>query len=278
MYGCESTGKDEVTLPFIINPDTGYVSTSHSLDRELQHKYILTVEAKDKGIPSMNSTTTVEVLVIDTNDNPPVFTKPVYTAPVPENAFGGFQVIRVTALDADEGNNAAVTYNIIDGADGKFIIEGSSGIVRPSSRLDYESMADKFYILNISATDNGHPQFTSYTVLNITVTDFNDNQPKFSQNSYNLGVSEDATVDTYFDQIIATDEDAGENAKITYSLKEDEGIFFISPETGKLKILRELDRETQDSYRITVIATDNGAHRLSSQVEVALSSPDRSVI
>ena len=49
-------------------------------------------QAKDKGIPSMNSTTTVEVLIIDTNDNPPVFTKPVYTAPVPENAFGGFQV------------------------------------------------------------------------------------------------------------------------------------------------------------------------------------------
>lgn len=49
-------------------------------------------QAKDKGIPSMNSTTTVEILVIDANDNPPVFTKPVYTAPVPENAFGGFQV------------------------------------------------------------------------------------------------------------------------------------------------------------------------------------------
>ena len=91
---------------------------------------------------------------------------------------------------------------------------GSSGIVRPSSRLDYESMADKSYILNISATDDGHPKFTSYATLNITVTDFNDNQPKFSQSSYNLGVSEDARVDTYFDKIIATDEDAGENAKV----------------------------------------------------------------
>ena len=50
------------------------------------------IQAKDKGIPSMVNNTTVEVLVIDTNDNPPVFTKPVYTAPVPENAFGGFQV------------------------------------------------------------------------------------------------------------------------------------------------------------------------------------------
>ena len=101
-----------------------------------------------------------------------------------------------------------------------FAFSGSSGIVRPSSRLDYESMADKFYILNISATDNGHPKFTSYAVLNITVTDFNDNQPTFSKNSYNLGVSEDAAVDTYFDQIIATDEDTGENAKVISGLSK----------------------------------------------------------
>lgn len=75
-------------------------------------------------------------------------------------------------------------------------------------------MTDKSYILNISATDDGHPKFTSYATLNITVTDFNDNQPKFSQNSYDLGVSEDAEVDAYFDKVAATDEDAGENAKV----------------------------------------------------------------
>ena len=101
-----------------------------------------------------------------------------------------------------------------------FLFSGSSGIVRPSSRLDYESMAEKFYILNISATDNGHPKFTCYAVLNITVTDFNDNQPKFSQNSYKLGVFEDAAVDTYFDQITATDEDVGENAKVINGLSK----------------------------------------------------------
>ena len=101
------------------------------------------------------------------------------------------------------------------------MFSGSSGIVRPSSRLDYESMADKFYILNISATDNGHPKFTSYAVLNITVTDFNDNQPKFPKNSYNLGVYEDAAVGTYFDQqITATDEDAGENAEVRNGLSK----------------------------------------------------------
>lgn len=135
------------------------------------------------------------------------------------------------------------------------MFSGSSGIVRPSSRLDYESMADKFYILNISATDSGHPKFTSYAVLNITVTDFNDNQPKFSQNSYKLGVSEDAAVDTYFDQIIATDEDAGENAKVIMAfqnvyLKFCAFFFFIS---ALSKILKLSDNS---------ISLNNGNHNL----------------
>ena len=46
------------------------------------------------------------------------------------------------------------------------------------------------------------------------------------------------------------------------------GAFFISPETGQLKLLQSLDREKKDLYRLTLVATDNGAHRLSSEAEV----------
>ncbi|XP_067054992.1 protocadherin Fat 4-like [Acropora muricata] len=270
FYGCESTGKDEVTLPFVIDPDTGYINVSSRLDREQQAKYILNVEGKDKGTPPMASNITLEVIVVDTNDNPPVFTEEVYHATVPENAFGGFQVTRLTAMDADEGSNAAIAYSILQSADyGKFIVEESSGIVRPSSRLDYESLVDKFYILNISASDDGHPQFTTFTTLNISVTDFNDNQPEFAQKSYKVDVFENETVGTYFSNAItATDADTGDNGKIAFSLKDDTVTFSISPETGQLKLLRELDRETTAQYQLTVTATDGGAHRLLSKVEV----------
>lgn len=57
---------------------------------------LVTTQAKDKGSLPMNSTTTLEVLVMDTNDNPPVFTQAVYKASVPENAFGGYQVNSLT--------------------------------------------------------------------------------------------------------------------------------------------------------------------------------------
>ena len=75
---------------------------------------------------------------------------------------------------------------------------------------------DKFYILNISASDGGNPRFITYSVLNISVTDFNDNQPKFAKNSYSLGVLENETVGVFFVQITATDADSGENAKVHF--------------------------------------------------------------
>ena len=56
--------------------------------------------------------------------------------------------------------------------------------------------------------------------------------------------------------------------QISYSLKDDHKTFSIAPDTGDIKLLRELDRETRDHYLVTVTATDNGAHRLSSKVEV----------
>ena len=74
---------------------------------------------------------------------------------------------------------------------------------------------DKYYILNISASDNGHPQFTTFATLNISVTDFNDNMPEFAQRSYNLDVFENETVGLYFNNAItATDADSGVNAKV----------------------------------------------------------------
>ena len=53
-------------------------------------------------------------------------------------------------------------------------------------------------------------------MLNISVTDFNDNQPKFAKNSYSLGVLENETVGVFFDQITATDADSGENARVHF--------------------------------------------------------------
>lgn len=92
----------------------------------------------------------------------------------------------------------------------------TSGIVRPSGYLDYESMVTKYYMLNISATDHGQPRYTSYCSLKITVTDFNDNRPRFNSSAYVTSVSEDAAVGTVVTTMRATDLDSGINAQVMF--------------------------------------------------------------
>ena len=61
---------------FRIDSNTGVINTRRRLDRESQELYHLQVEARDKGTPSLSSTTRVTVIVEDVNDNAPVFRKP----------------------------------------------------------------------------------------------------------------------------------------------------------------------------------------------------------
>lgn len=80
---------------FTINPQTGAIITTRPLDRETQSAYILTVTAKDGGVPSFSDTTDVEISVVDINDNAPVFSKSSYFGSVSEDALVGTSVLQV---------------------------------------------------------------------------------------------------------------------------------------------------------------------------------------
>ena len=94
-----------------------------------------------------------------------------------------------------------------------FFLAATSGIVRPSGHLDYELMLQKYYVLNISASDSGHPVYSSTAQLNVSVTDYNDNKPVFSESVYTVGVPEDSQRGSVVLQVVASDADSGENAK-----------------------------------------------------------------
>lgn len=83
------------TTEFVVNPQTGAITTTKALDRETQSGYLLTVTARDSGNPPLSDTTDVEISVSDINDNPPVFLKSSYTGSVPEDALVGTSVLQV---------------------------------------------------------------------------------------------------------------------------------------------------------------------------------------
>lgn len=163
------------------------------LDRESRPEYTLSVYATDAGTPPLQASKTFQVQVTDVNDNRPEFAAPEYWAGVSETADPGTSVVRVTATDKDEGENAALAYRMRDPPHPWFRVDARTGVVTTRDRIDCERDPEPTFV--VLAVDNGRPQqLTGTATVHVTVHDLNDNEPVFDQSFYNADVSEDRAV------------------------------------------------------------------------------------
>ncbi|XP_073724829.1 cadherin EGF LAG seven-pass G-type receptor 1 [Misgurnus anguillicaudatus] len=241
-------------FPFVINNNTGWITVCAELDRETTEFYSFGVEAKDHGIPTMSSSASVSISVLDVNDNVPTFTQHLYNLKVNEDAVVGTNVLTVTAIDRDV--NSVVTYQISNGnTRNRFSITSQSGagLITLALPLDYKQ--ERQYVLTITASD-GTRHDTAQVYIN--VSDANTHRPVFQSANYQVSVSEDRPVGSTVVVISATDEDTGENARITYVMEDNVPQFKIDPDTGAITTQIEIDYEDQASYTLAIIARDNG--------------------
>ncbi len=259
-------------LPFSIDRHSGILTTSRRLDRETQHMYNFKVEARDQGEPPRSATATIEVNVRDVNDNAPIFDPKVYYEVVSEEDSLGTPVVTVTAKDKDADENARVVYEIASGnSDGTFSIisQMGQGHITVAKPLNYKQQSR--YILTVTATDPGNKVDTATVFINIT--DANNFRPHFQGTPYQIRVPEDTPVDSSIFKVQATDRDVGENARITYSMDENEA-FYINPATGDIIVKDELDRESTGGYALSVTATDHGRPPMSDTADIELTIED----
>ncbi|NWI69933.1 CELR2 protein, partial [Todus mexicanus] len=241
-------------FPFAINNSTGWIVVASELDREAVDFYSFGVEAQDQGNPPMASSASVSVTVLDVNDNSPEFTQREYGARLNEDAAVGTSVLTVSAVDRDA--NSVITYQISSGnTRNRFSITSQSGggLISLALPLDYK--LERQYLLTIAASD-GTRQDTAQVVVN--VTDANTHRPVFQSSHYTVNVNEDRPVGTTVVVISATDEDTGENARITYLMEDSIPQFRIAADTGAVTTQMELDYEDQVSYTLAITARDNG--------------------
>ena len=255
-------------FPFAIDDKTGWLTTTGSIDRESQSSYQFGVEAQDNGIPPRTERATIIIQVQDRNDNDPTFQNKTYDASALETDPPGTAVISLLALDKDM--DARVQYEITGGNNrNRFSIttQNAQGVISIAQPLDYQ--LEKRFILTISATDSGG-RFDTSTVY-INVTDANTHRPTFENSPYSQNVFEDAPVGTTVLVVAATDKDVGENARITYRISEEEaGNFRIDPNTWAIMISNPLDREEREVFVLTVSATDNGIPQMSDTTDVEI--------
>lgn len=148
------------------------------------------------------------------------------------------QIVQVTAVDLDTGNNARLTYRLLppdtDNSCDLFGIFANSGWIYLERPLDRETR-DR-YSLNVAATDNGTPASTATALVTVTVSDANDNDPVFSQQSYKFAVEENLPRGALVGILKATDKDLGNNGALRFGLIPTNSTFQINPLTGKTLI------------------------------------------
>lgn len=171
---------------------TGEIVTREPLDRELRSTYDLVAEARDQGTPYRSARVPVHVIVTDVNDNAPDIVDPQEdVVSVREEQAPGTEVVRIRAIDRDNGYNASITYSILKGRDsdgyGLFSIDPITGLIKTRVILDHEERS--IYRLAVAATDAGKPPKQTIRLLRVEVLDLNDNRPTFTSSSLVFRVS-----------------------------------------------------------------------------------------
>ena len=257
---------------FAIDSSTGAVTLAQSLDYEQSTEHSIVLRAiNPDGISSSPRTSTV--LVINENDNSPIFTMDRYTASVTEGSSTGTPVVSVMADDADTGTLGVVSYSITSGnSNNDFAIDSTSGEITVNGDLDREVISE--YTLTIRAQDGGNPARSDISTVVITVNDINDNNPIFQRSSYTITVREDINVPSDLLTLVATDADeaGSQNSAITYSIQTGNtgSVFSLAANNGTLSVVRLLDFESTSSYSLDVVATDGGSRTGSAVVMVTV--------
>ncbi|KAM3939466.1 protocadherin-7 isoform 3-T3 [Leptodactylus fuscus] len=246
-----------------------FLHTSAPLDYENIKEYNVIIVAVDSGSPSLSSNNSLLVKVVDTNDNPPVFSQPVVEVAFPENNVPGERVATVIATDADSGKNAEIAYSLEQSVAGVFSIHPDTGDITANIVLDREQ-TDR-YEFKVVAKDKGLPTTMQGTAtVVVQVADRNDNDPKFMQDVFNFYVKENLQPNSPVGMVTVMDSDKGRNAEMSLFIEEDNGIFSIENNTGTICSTVSFDMEQQTSYTFKVKAVDGGDPPRSATATVSL--------
>ncbi|KAG9344076.1 hypothetical protein JZ751_012556 [Albula glossodonta] len=228
--------------PFGIHPDSGWLFLSQSLDHEAVSLYRFGVLATARqGVSMLRATTTVIVIVLDENDNAPVFTRDTYFFTVQEGPSPQGLIGMVKATDRDSGKNSQLSYILL--TDGKHFRINSNTVL---------------------VTDHGFPRLNATTTVHVLVTDINDNPPQFlhmpAGKELSVQVWAGLPVGSVVTTMFSKDLDAGDTP----------GHFEVNRESGEIRTTGLFSEHPREHYALTVIAMDNGSAPLKETAVVHL--------
>uniref|UniRef100_A0A8C3A1W7 Protocadherin 2 alpha a 15 n=1 Tax=Cyclopterus lumpus TaxID=8103 RepID=A0A8C3A1W7_CYCLU len=169
-FEIEISQSDDDKIPFLV--------LKKSLDREQKNTLELMVTAVDGGKPQRSGKLNVSIIVLDINDNRPIFSQDTYQIEIYENLPVGTTVTRVNAIDPDEGTNGEVEYSLRRNENDvtSFLnMNSDNGHISALKGFDFETL--KTFHFQVVASDSGTPSLSSNVTVNVFILDENDNAP-----------------------------------------------------------------------------------------------------
>nr|NP_001019348.1 protocadherin 2 gamma 4 precursor [Danio rerio]AAU06421.1 protocadherin cluster 2 gamma 4 [Danio rerio] len=259
---------------FFIDSVSGVIKLTGAVDYEKERTIELPIQAKDGQ--GLSTYSTVLIDIVDINDNAPIVILKSLNIPIPESALPGTEVGIINVQDRDSENNGQVRCSIQQNVPFKLVpsIKNYYSLVT-TGELDRELLSE--YNITITATDEGSPPLSSTKIIHLTVADVNDNPPVFQQQNYRAHVQENNKAGSSICSVSATDPDWRQNGTVVYSLLSSDvngapvsSFLSINGDTGVIHAVRSFDYEQMKSFKVLVLARDNGSPPLSSNVTVSV--------
>ncbi|XP_070958937.1 protocadherin gamma-C5-like [Oncorhynchus clarkii lewisi] len=287
----DSGNNGKVTLqlprgyPFSLKPSfsNNYaLVTSGVLDRESFSEYNIEITATDSGSAPLTTKKTITVSIIDVNDNPPKFSQSSYNVYLKENGLPGSMLSSVSASDLDFGDNAKISYSILDSkaqdvsVSSYVYMNTENGSIYSMHSFDYEKL--KVFQILVQAKDHGSPSLSSNVTVHVFILDQNDNAPAVIYPSAALGslshqkMPRFAKAGYLVTKVTAVDADSGHNAWISYKLAEttDASLFSVNLYTGEVRTKRAVSEQDDSSQRLLIEMQDDGEPVQSATVTLAI--------
>ena len=255
---------------FEIGTITGEIRVAGELDRETMDYFQLTVISSDKGIPLLTAQTILHIYVTDVNDNSPTFNTSIdTTVSIREDTFIGQTILHTSVTDTDIFPNNIITFKLtlsdpITGLTTFGVDENTGVLFIAINNTDRE--LTPLYVLRIEASDGGVPVLTANLTVLVVITDFNDNIPVFTQDTFSISISESTSVQSSIFRFSATDGDEGVNKEFEFSIQDSlRANFSVDTSSGDLFTLNRFDFEKESFYTFVVIVADHGVPLLTSE-------------
>ncbi|XP_077085394.1 cadherin-5 [Siphateles boraxobius] len=282
-YNLSGEGANDI---FTVN-DNGDILVNAILDREKKSTYTLSASIINiKNRKLMDKDDTFVIVVLDINDNSPIF-PPDLSGSISESSIAGSKVMTVNATDADDPTtqNGKIEYRLLNGTD-LFNINNEGEIIALKSDLDREKQSQ--YLIAIQAKDMPGITTGNYatTIVTININDINDNIATFKKGKYHFNVKEDSEIGFKIGILEVEDKDETQNKDPTFTIQHQyDEMFGIKPSNEKDGILSlkvPLDYEKVKTYTFSVkvdehtvsTKTDNQGPNLLKRAEVSINVID----